>query len=681
MRQIRLTFLAIIGFLSTLLIAFTPVGQIGKQILSFFFCLVFSFNSSFCLVNGVSWSEFVALATTPAKITSTISNQATSLYAQNPNNSSLSGVWIRQGTSFTGDENGCNAGYSGELIFNNQPANSEVEFSVTQQNNQLIFPDENIFYSSSDGSGSYIMSTRGTRLGNQVNIVYSGGGFTSEFIGIISADGNRITGETVCRYGTGSKVAKGTFNWIRSTTTTAATTSIIPSDRPSFEQAFKQADVDEAVRLFDNYQTKQYQNYLGLDSSQLKQEMSAADISHALYNLYQSTGVKPALLQLVALEDRVDAILINPTSSPNTAQKEHSSRKKTTTTKQNQSQSPKNQSDFATHKIVLDANRQNLVQVANRFRSRLTIGDRLPSRQYLESAQQLYKWFISPLELELTSNGIETLIVSADTGLRSLPIAAFHDGQQFLIEKYSFALIPSFRLTDTRLGDVSNLKLLVMGISDSTQGQNPLPAAEIEVNALSNELWQGQGFLNEDTTIERLKKLSLQQQLGIIHLATHADFQPGKLSSSYIQFWNEKLPLDELRKLSQELEWDNLEMLVLSACRTALGDEEAELGFTGLAVQAGVKTGIGTLWYISDAGSLGLMTEFYLRLKTAPNKAEALRQAQLAMLDGSVHIKSGQLQLSNGQSFPLSEDLAQIEELNFTHPYFWSGFTIIGNWN
>ena len=66
----------------------------------------------------------------------------------------------------------------------------------------------------------------------------------------------------------------------------------------------------------------------------------------------------------------------------------------------------------------------------------------------------------------------------------------------------------------------------------------------------------------------------------------------------------------------REMEWDTprVELLVLSACRTALGDEQAELGFGGLAVASGVKSALASLWYVSDQGTLGLMTEFYSQL-------------------------------------------------------------------
>lgn len=140
--------------------------------------------------------------------------------------------------------------------------------------------------------------------------------------------------------------------------------------------------------------------------------------------------------------------------------------------------------------------------------------------------------------------------------------------------------------------------------------------------------------------------------------------------------WDSKLSLDKLRQL--KLSDPAVELLVLSACRSALGDDSVELGFTGLAVQAGVKSALGSLWYVSDEGTLALMTTFYEQLKTAPIKAEALRKAQLAMLKGEVRLQGGKLVTSNS-SFALPPELLKLGNKDLKHPFYWSAFTMIGN--
>ncbi|MEQ9355617.1 CHAT domain-containing protein [Coleofasciculus chthonoplastes] len=299
---------------------------------------------------------------------------------------------------------------------------------------------------------------------------------------------------------------------------------------------------------------------------------------------------------------------------------------------------------------------------------------RIP-RPYLPVSQQLYQWLIAPLEAELASREITNLAFVVDVGLRSLPMAVLHDGNGFILERYSIGLMPSLSLTDTRYVDVRNLEVLAMGASEFTD-QNPLPAVPIELATITDNLWQGESFLNSTFTPQRLKRVRNRTPFGILHLATHGEFKSGKPENSYIQFWDTKLYLDQIRELG--LNNPPVELMVLSACRTALGDEEAELGFTGLAVQAGVKSALGSLWYVSDEGTLGLMTTFYSQLKEVPIKAEALRQAQLAMIRGEVRIEKGQLVTPNG-TIPLPPQLADLPDRELTHPYYWSAFTLVGS--
>jgi hypothetical protein len=122
----------------------------------------------------------------------------------------------------------------------------------------------------------------------------------------------------------------------------------------------------------------------------------------------------------------------------------------------------------------------------------------------------------------------------------------------------------------------------------------------------------------------------------------------------------------------------SVDLLVLSACRTALGNKQTELGFAGAAFLANVKTVLASLWEVSDEGTLGLMTSFYSRLKLDPIKAEALRQAQLSLIKGQVRIENGQLVTPEG-NFPLPAQLKNVTNKSLKHPYYWSGFTMIGS--
>jgi CHAT domain-containing protein len=262
-----------------------------------------------------------------------------------------------------------------------------------------------------------------------------------------------------------------------------------------------------------------------------------------------------------------------------------------------------------------------------------------------------------------------------DGGMRSLPLAALHDGEKFIIDRYSIGMTPSLSLTSTFYRDIRNSQVLAMGAA-TFPDQEPLPAVPTELSVIATQLWQGSYFLNGDFTMSNLRNQVKQRDLGIIHLATHASFLSGDASKSFIQLWDSRLGLDQLRGMG----WHNpqVDLLVLSACQTAIGDRQAELGFAGVAVQSGVRSAIASLWQVSDEGTLGLMTEFYTKLKQSPIKAEALRQAQLAMQRGEIKIINGEL-VTGDRRFPLPPELANVNEQDFTHPYYWSAFTMIGS--
>jgi len=320
----------------------------------------------------------------------------------------------------------------------------------------------------------------------------------------------------------------------------------------------------------------------------------------------------------------------------------------------------------------VNATRGEVKQMVRQFRQKLTgLSDR---RGYLPPAQKMYRWLLDPLEQDLQQLGIENLVYIMDTELRSIPIAALHDGNKFIIERYSVGLMPSLSLTDHRYTNIRNTQLLAMGVSQFSD-KNPLPAVPMEVSKIT-QIWKGKSFLNQDFTLENLKLQRGLSPFGIIHLATHAEFVPEKPTNSYIQLTDTKLTFDTMRTLG----WNkpSVELLVLSACRTALGDEEVQLGFAGLALQAGVKSALASLWYVSDQGTLGLITEFYQQLRQAPIKAEALRQAQVAMLRGQVRLEGGKLLTPEGESL-LSPELGRWGDKDFSHPYYWAGFTIVGN--
>lgn len=328
-------------------------------------------------------------------------------------------------------------------------------------------------------------------------------------------------------------------------------------------------------------------------------------------------------------------------------------------------------------KILPEANLRKIEKTVSRFREQIIDINNSASR-YLPAAKKLYNWLLAPISEELEAANIETLLFSMSEGLRTLPIAALHDGEQFLIEKYSLSLIPSMSLMDTNYRQLQGAKVLAMGASEFTE-ERALPAVPVELEIITQKLWEGSKFLNEEFTQNNLLNERQNYPYSIIHLATHAEFKAGKPSNSYIQLWgSEQIKLNQVR----ELGWAKpaVDLLVLSACRTALGNREAELGFGGLAVAVGVKSALTSIWSVSDEGTLGLMTEFYTHLNDVNTKAEGLRQAQLAMLRGEVMIRGGELRGSGTRGgVKLPPALEHVENQNLSHPFYWAGFTIVGS--
>jgi CHAT domain-containing protein len=445
-------------------------------------------------------------------------------------------------------------------------------------------------------------------------------------------------------------------------------------DRVAYEAQIQQAGSDSAIQLLEEFQATELMGSANIEL--YGKAPSVREISQRLGELWQQTGKKPVFINVSVQSNRLETFAVLPTL-PDTAKGGDRLVASTNPVEPVQT--------TAVRQTIGNISRQQVLNTAKQFSQEISDPSRIKDSSYMQSSQQLYKWIVEPIEAQLKAANADILVFSMDSGLRLLPIAALNDGKQFLIEKYAVALVPSFGLTDTRYVDISKSSILAMGASQF-QDQIPLPTIPIELQNITKNPRSGDVFLNEQFTIENfVTQNSSQKRYGIIHLGTHAEFLPGDAQDSYIQFYNGKLKMPELRKLSNEFGWNSaktapVELLVLSACQTALGNEKAELGFAGLAVQAGVKSALASLWQVSDLGTLGLMSEFYQDLSEAPIKAEALRNAQLAMLKGKVRIEGGKLFLSDGQTETLPQGIPQGNVL-MSHPYFWSPFTLIGNWN
>lgn len=277
-----------------------------------------------------------------------------------------------------------------------------------------------------------------------------------------------------------------------------------------------------------------------------------------------------------------------------------------------------------------------------------------PNQLRLQVSQQLYDWLIRPAEAYFTDANIQTLVFVPDGLLRSIPIAALHDGEQYLIEKYSTAVNSGLRVLEAEPLIPEQFQLLLGGLTESRLGFAALSAASFEVEQIAAQI-PAQIFLNQDFTQTNLQTQLGQSTSSIVHLITHGQFSSSQ-NDTFILAWDQKITAIDLGSLLQlrQLRRDNpIDLLVLSACQTASGDERAGLGLAGLALRSGTRSTLASLWSVDDQSTADLMAKFYGGL-TQPGmtKAASLRQAQL--------------------------ELMQREE--YQHPFFWAAFIMVGNW-
>jgi filamentous hemagglutinin family protein len=343
---------------------------------------------------------------------------------------------------------------------------------------------------------------------------------------------------------------------------------------------------DDLVSIIDQLFEEEYENHA--DENLSDKEVTAQTIRDNLSEIERQTGQSGVVLYAFSMAYGLELILVLPDGN-------------------------------TIRHVVPEAKRPNIHAVARDFRLAI---DEVVSLRYREPGEQLYDWIIKPFESYLEALDIETLILCLEPELQGLPIAALFDGEQHLVEKYSLAAIPSFSLTDSRYQSLKDSQVLAMGVSDfSDWSLGELTAVPGELTAIGS-LWPGETLLNEEATLPNLTARRQQAQFDVIHLATHADFQAGALENSYIQLWDTRLDMDSLRAL-RWYEAPQVEFLILSACQTAVGNLEAELGFAGLAVNAGVKSALASLWNVDDASTQVLMHEFYEELRIAPYKSRS----------------------------------------------------------
>jgi CHAT domain-containing protein len=275
------------------------------------------------------------------------------------------------------------------------------------------------------------------------------------------------------------------------------------------------------------------------------------------------------------------------------------------------------------------------------------------NNSYLLHARKFYDWLIRPMEADLASAAIKTLVFVPDGPLRTIPMAPLHDGGRFLIERYAIATTPGLTLTDARPLDRKQVHLFSMGLTKGVQGFPPLPYVAQELSALQS-IYGGKQLVNEEFQSLQVERGLKEEPYNIIHIASHGRVESDG-TKSFILTFDDRITMDRLSSLVGLFDFRSapLELLTLSACETAAGDDRAALGLAGVAIKAGAKSALATLWFIEDEATADLIAAFYQNLQNSSvSKAVALQQAQVALLKNPDH----------------------------SHPSLWAPFLLINNW-
>ncbi len=289
-----------------------------------------------------------------------------------------------------------------------------------------------------------------------------------------------------------------------------------------------------------------------------------------------------------------------------------------------------------------------------KLRTQIVDTDKPQIKSLNKSLENIYNWLLKPAKTDLDKNNVKTLVFVLDGELRNIPMAALYDGSRYLIESYSLVLAPGLKLIDARKFKLENTKILTAGISEARPGFSALPNVKIELEEIKSQA-PSILLLNSEFIDSSLRaKINLNESR-IVHLATHGNFS-SNAEDTFIINWDKRININELNQLLQtrnQQQSKPIELLVLSACQTAAGDNRATLGLAGVAVRAGARSTLASLWNIPDDSTSVLMKQFYKELLTNKRtKAEALRQAQLFLLKNP----------------------------KYNNPKTWSPYILLGNW-
>lgn len=303
------------------------------------------------------------------------------------------------------------------------------------------------------------------------------------------------------------------------------------------------------------------------------------------------------------------------------------------------------------HRFPLEIDASRLEQRIRDFRRHL---ETRTSHAYLTEAQELHRWLIGPMLGLLAEHEVDTLVFVPDGVLRTVPMAALHDGTRFLVEDFAVAVAPGLTLLEPRPLAGDKTRVLLGGLTNAVQGFPPLYFVGEELDTVGR-YYRGRTLSNESFTEAGLKQRMSEEQFSMVHLASHGQFDRD-VRNTFLLTYDGKLTLSDLEAMIRPSQYRGrpVELLVLSACQTAAGDDRAALGLAGVAVKAGARSALASLWFVNDQSTSALVSELYAQLQADPSlsKAHALQAAQRTLL----------------------------ADRRFRHPCYWSPYLVVGNW-
>lgn len=398
------------------------------------------------------------------------------------------------------------------------------------------------------------------------------------------------------------------------------------------QSQISQNNLEKVIQVSDSLQLAQLENFLRCDTAELK-------------SLDEGEIPPSAIIYPIVLKDRIEILIKIP--KPNHLSLGQPNFKELSIKKYSQLYRYTTQVSQTVLEQEIEALQNSLLEPQNSQSEDLI----------RSSSQKIYNWLLSPAEATLPKSG--TLVFVTNSYLQTLPMAVLYDGNQYLVEKYSITINLGSQLHSVNPLKPNQWKVLLAGVSEkaiSFPSNLPvLPGVKVELRSIGKKVLHSQ-LLNQDFTVEALRKQVNEENFPVIHLATHGQFSSAA-EQTFIYAWDDEIQVSEFDHILQrrgQVSREPIHLIVLSACETAKGDKQAALGLAGVALRARARSVIASLWKVSDRPTAKFMEQLYEQLNQGKTKAEALQSTQIQFIRN--------------------------ENLGYQHPYYWSAFVLGGNW-